>query len=138
MYQQIQYVETGVRLDITPRVDMDGKITAAIFPQVSGITGFTKEGYPRVSTREAQTTVRLRDGETAVIGGLIENRATERSYGLPILGDIPVIGRLFSTKKEAVQSTELVILVTLTALDYSDSAYGHIDEEPTTNRGDEQ
>ncbi|GEM_PF-1510211 len=137
VYQQIQYVETGVRLDITPRVDMDGKITAVIFPQVSGITGFTKEGYPRVSTREAQTTVRLRDGETAVIGGLIENRETERSYGLPILGDIPIIGKLFSTKKEAVQSTELVILVTLTALDYSDSAYGHIDEGPTTNWRDE-
>lgn len=136
-YQQIQYIDTGVRLDITPRVDLDGRITAAIFPQVSGITGFTKEGYPRVSTREAQTTVRLRDGETAVIGGLIESRETERSHGLPILGDIPVIGKLFSTSKEVTQSTELVILVTLKVLDGSDGEGAHYRGESAMTWRDE-
>lgn len=124
-------------MDITPRVDLDGRITAAIFPQVSGITGFIKEGYPRVSTREAQTTVRLRDGETAVIGGLIESRETERSHGLPILGDIPVIGKLFSTSKEVTRSTELVISVTLKVLDGSDGEGAHYRGESAMTWRDE-
>lgn len=116
-WQRIQYIDAGVRLEITPRVEESGEIVATIYPQISAITGMTKEGYPKISTREAQTTVRVKDGETIAIGGLIETQEVSTQYGFPILGDIPVIGRLFSTTKESSRATELIILVTLSVVD---------------------
>jgi type II secretory pathway component GspD/PulD (secretin) len=113
-----------VRLEITPRVDSQGEITATIYPQVSAITGFTKEGYPRISTREAQTTVRVKNGETIAIGGLIESREIQRTYGLPVLSEIPIIGKLFSTTKDSSETTELVILVTFKIMSSEDSRRG--------------
>lgn len=112
-WQRIQYIDAGVRLEITPTVGESGEITAVICPQVSAVTGMTKEGYPRISTREAQTTVRVKDGETIAIGGLIQTQEVSTKYGFPLLGDIPVIGRLFSTTRTSSEATELVILVTL-------------------------
>jgi len=111
--QQIQYIDAGVRLEIIPKVNSQGEITAQIYPQVSAITGFTKEGYPRISAREAQTTVRVKDGETIAIGGLMESREIRRTYGLPVLSEIPILGKLFSSAKDSTETTELVILVTL-------------------------
>ncbi|MBE3584261.1 MAG: hypothetical protein IMX01_09135 [Limnochordaceae bacterium] len=111
-WQQIQYIDAAVRLELTPRLDADGSIVVQLLPQVSTITGYSREGYPIMSTREAQTTVRLKDGETLVIGGLIRDETSKEQAGLPGLSRIPVLGSLFGTSKEGSRRTELVILVT--------------------------
>jgi len=111
-WQQIQYIDAGVRLELTPRLDADGAVVVQLLPQVSTITGYSREGYPIMSTREAQTTVRLKDGETLVIGGLIRDESSKEQAGLPGLSQIPVLGSLFGSSKESSRRTELVILVT--------------------------
>lgn len=111
-WQQTQYIEAGVRLELKPVLDKDGRIVVSLMPQVSAVTGFSREGYPVISTREASTTVRLQDGETLVIGGLMRMESTGEETKVPLLGDIPILGTLFTARKENTKTTELMILVT--------------------------
>ena len=110
-WQQIQFIDAAVRLELTPRLDADGAIVVQLLPQISTITGYSREGYPIMSTRETQTTVRLNDGETLVIGGLIRDETSKEQAGLPGLSKIPILGSLFGASKEGNRRTELVILV---------------------------
>ena len=112
IYQQMQYIDAGVQLEMTPKLDSNGEIVVTLLPRINGVTGFSKEGYPITSTREVQTTVRIKDGETLIIGGLMRTEEVESESGLPILGKIPVIGKLFSSTKTTLKTTELVIMVT--------------------------
>ena len=109
--QQVQYVNVGVTLQIAPRVSSDGYVTSHIYAVVSSVTG-TSQGYPTISQREAETSASVRDGETFVIGGLTqENDLTNRSK-IPLLGDIPLLGRAFRTDKTTKSNTELYIVIT--------------------------
>ena len=109
--QQVQYVNVGVTLQIAPRVSADGYVTSHLYAVVSSVTG-TSQGYPTISQREAETSASVRDGETFVIGGLTqENDLTNRSK-LPLLGDIPLLGRVFRTEKTTKSNTELYIVIT--------------------------
>ncbi|MCW3061450.1 MAG: type and secretion system protein, partial [Capsulimonas sp.] len=113
----------GVKLSVTPLTGGNGEITTRISPEVSNITELDLQtGLPVLSTRRADTTVRIKDGETIAIGGLsLDQEQTTRSK-IPILGDIPLIGNLFRSKSESRVRTELVVFVTphiLTAEDLS-------------------
>lgn len=109
--QQVQYVNVGVTLQIAPRVSSDGYVTSHLYAVVSSVTG-TSQGYPTISQREAETSASVRDGETFVIGGLTqENDLTNRSK-IPLLGDIPLIGRAFRTDRTTKSNTELYIVIT--------------------------
>ena len=109
--QQVQYVNVGVTLQIAPRVSSDGYVTSHIYAVVSSVTGYS-QGYPTISQREAETSASVRDGETFVIGGLTqENDLTNRSK-IPLLGDIPLVGRAFRTERTNKSSTELYIIIT--------------------------
>ena len=110
-YQQLQYIDVGVQLEITPRVDIDGNITAVLSPQVSSITGFSKEGYPRIATRQVSTTVRVRNGETLIIGGLVDESEFNNQQGLPILSQLPILRWIFSRNRSSKDKTELIIVV---------------------------
>lgn len=112
-YQQMQYIDVGVQLEITPRVDNEGNITATLSPQVSAITGFSKEGYPRIATRQVSTTVRVKNGETLIIGGLVKESESNTQHGLPIVSELPVFRTIFGNKNEQSEKSELVIMVTL-------------------------
>jgi type II secretory pathway component GspD/PulD (secretin) len=81
-------------------------------PRISAVTGFSREGYPVMSTREAQTTVRLRDGEALAIGGLIRDETNESRSGLPWLSSLGFLGRLFGSQSKQAKRTEVVILLT--------------------------
>ena len=94
------------------RGDSDGGIVVTLTPRISAVTGFSREGYPVMSTREAQTTVRLRDGETLAIGGLIRDETNESRSGLPWLSSLGLIGRLFGSQSKQAKRTEVVILLT--------------------------
>ena len=109
--QQVQYVNVGVTLQIAPRVSSDGYVTSHLYAVVSSVTG-TSQGYPTISQREAETSASVRDGETFVIGGLTQENDLTSSSKLPLLGDIPLLGRVFRTEKTTKSNTELYIVIT--------------------------
>lgn len=102
----------GVTLEIIPKIAPDGAITVILRPVVSTITGTTPQGAPQISTREVQTTLMVRDGDTIAIGGLLEERDIVSLSKIPGLGDLPFLGRLFRSERREQRRTELVITVT--------------------------
>jgi len=108
---QIQTFQTGVTLDITPIVNDDGLITVALHPVVNSLTGILN-GIPQISTRDTQTTVALRENQTLIIGGLIQDNTQRTESKIPLLGDLPVVGRLFRNETLNGVSNELIITVT--------------------------
>lgn len=112
--QQVQREEVGVKLSITPLINADGYITTVIKPEVSSVVGFKgqNEELPVVATRQATTTVRLKDGGSVIIGGLLSEERTTSTSKVPILGDIPGLGLLFQHRNTTVAKKDLVIEVT--------------------------
>ncbi len=112
--QQVQREEVGIKLSITPLINADGYITTIIKPEVSSVTGFkgANQDLPVVATRQASTTVRLKDGGSVIIGGLLSEERTSTVSKVPILGDIPVLGLLFQHHSTTVSKKDLVIEVT--------------------------
>jgi len=113
--QQVQYVNVGVTLQIAPRVSDDGFVTSHIFCVVSSVTGYTSSGnsnYPKISQREAETSATVGDGETFVIGGLTQENELNSNIKVPLLGDIPIIGKVFQRDNNSKNKTQLYIVVT--------------------------
>ena len=112
--QSVQREEVGIKLSITPLINADGYITVRIRPEVSSVTGFRGEqqDLPVVSTRQAETTVRLKDGSSVVIGGLLNEEKTTGFTKVPLLGDIPWLGALFRHENTTTSKRDLVIEVT--------------------------
>jgi general secretion pathway protein D len=109
--QQVEYVNVGVTLQIAPRVSPDGYVTSQIYAVVSSVTGYS-QGYPTISQREAETSASVRDGDSFVLGGLIQENAIQSKSKVPLLGDIPLLGRAFSYEKTSKGKTELYIIIT--------------------------
>lgn len=109
--QQLQTFNTGVTLDITPQVGPSGNVTVALHPVVNSLAGLLN-GVPQIATRDTQTVVQLKDNQTLVIGGLIQETLTHQISKLPLLGDIPLVGRLFQNSNVTNDRNELVIVVT--------------------------
>jgi len=113
----IDYKPFGIGLKFTATVLSSGRINLMVNPEVSELD-YSKavpiDGYevPTISTRRANTVVELGDGQSFVIAGLISDTLKENSYKFPGLGEIPVLGNLFSSKDFASSKTELVVLVT--------------------------
>jgi type IV pilus secretin PilQ/predicted competence protein len=112
--QQIQREEVGIKLRITPTINSDGYITTVINPEVSSVLGFTgpDNSLPIISTRQANTTVRLLDGNSVIIGGLLSEEKTTNITKVPVLGDIPGLGLLFQHQNTTLTKKDLVIEVT--------------------------
>lgn len=105
--------DVGIMLSITPRINDDGYVTVDAEPEVSVVEGWSDDGrFPRIGTRHARTTVRVRDGEEILIGGLIEDHEDNSSNRIPLLGRLPVVGNLFRTRSRSSDSLELIILIT--------------------------
>ncbi|TMQ69072.1 MAG: type II and III secretion system protein, partial [Candidatus Eisenbacteria bacterium] len=86
--QQVEKEEVGIKLRITPLINADGYITTQISPEVSSVIGFQGQNndLPVISTRQATTTVRLKDGTSVIIGGLLSEDKTTNVTKLPLLG----------------------------------------------------
>jgi general secretion pathway protein D len=108
----VNNVTTGITLRLLPKVSPNGEIESSLSIAVSTPTGTSTQGVPQYSSREANTTVRVKNGEPIVIGGLLEKRDSTASKGLPGLGDIPILGELFKTTTTDSHFTDLVIVVT--------------------------
>ena len=119
----VQFREYGVRLDIEPNVNSEGVIETFIFTELSSIDfANTVLGVPGVLSRNSETTVNLRDGETIAISGLVLAEVADSESKVPLLGDIPILGNLFKTKNSTGSSTELVIMLTPRIVTPSSSA----------------
>jgi pilus assembly protein CpaC len=112
----IEWKEFGVRLSFRPTIAGD-TIRLHVKPEVSTLdfnNGLTLEGFrvPALSTRRAETDVELRDGQSFVIAGLLNNVSQTDSAAIPILSALPIIGHLFKSKAERAERTELMVLIT--------------------------
>ena len=110
--QVVQYRDVGTSLTIRPTINPDGYVSLQLAQEVSSATAETQFGAPVISTREASTTLFVRDGQTAVIGGLVDRLRERVRSGVPYLIDIPVIGFLFGTVRDANVQSELFLLLT--------------------------
>ena len=103
----------GIGLKFLPTVLDKGRINLKISPEVSSyVPNIDPKVSPNISTKNASTTVQIREGETLVIGGLLSSDITEKVSAFPILGEIPIIGALFRSKSFISKQTELVVIVT--------------------------
>jgi len=112
---QIQTVVVGVMLRVRPKINSDGYITTDIMPELSSIFQFIESQdtqLPWVKRRTSKTTIRIRDGETVIIGGLLGVESSKTVNRVPFLGDIPFIGSLFRHTAETTRKTDLIIQVT--------------------------
>ena len=111
-----QYQDIGIKIDLEPRVHHNDQVTLKIKVEVSNIagsvTGANGQEQPIIGTRNFDSVIRLQDGETNFLAGLIRTDEAASSQGIPGLSDIPVIGRLFSNKSTQDQRTDVVLTIT--------------------------
>jgi general secretion pathway protein D len=110
--QIIQYRDVGTKLTIVPTINDDGYVNLQILQEVSTATAEVQFGAPIISTREASTQLFVRDGQTAVIGGLIDRQYEKTKSGIPVLMDIPVLGALFGSTRRNTTNSELFLFLT--------------------------
>ncbi|MGQ7960129.1 type II secretion system secretin GspD [Pseudomonas sp. SP16.1] len=114
----IQYQDTGVLLEVKPRINAGGMISLEITQEVNDVKPTTTSGIdsPTITQRRINTNVAVQSGETLVLGGLILENNSRTNEGLPYLRNIPGLGWLFGSQGKAVRRTELVVLITPTAV----------------------
>ncbi len=110
--QVVQYRDVGTELRLTPTINDDGYVNLQLAQQVSTATAETQFGAPIISTREASTHLFVRDGQTAVIGGLVDRDQSKTRSGVPILKDLPLLGGLFGTTTTSDAQSELFLFLT--------------------------
>src|SRR5262249_40134304 len=110
----IQYRDTGKILTILPQVNSEGLVNMEIRQEVSDVDAaeFGGTGSPSFISREAETTVVVQNGESVLLGGIIDDNLRRTRSGIPYLMDLPVLGRLFRVETENVDRTELILLIT--------------------------
>jgi general secretion pathway protein D len=106
------YENIGVNIDITPRTHHDDEVSLALKVEVSAISGTGFGGLPTFGNRTISTVLRLRDGETNMLAGLIRDDERTVLEGIPGLSDLPVVGRLFAHNKKETQETDIVLTLT--------------------------
>lgn len=114
--ESVQYLDVGLALDVDPVVHPDNQVSMKIALEVSNVAReiTSKSGLLtyQIGTRRAETVLRLKDGETQVLAGLIKREERDAANKIPGLGNLPVLGRLFGSKSENIEKTEIVLLVT--------------------------
>ncbi|MBV9080258.1 MAG: hypothetical protein JO102_03970 [Elusimicrobia bacterium] len=111
--RSFDYKQVAIELEVTPRINPDRDVFLKVHPIVKKILGFNAElNAPILATREAQTAVQVKDGETVVIGGLMKDDRSSARSKVPILGDIPLLGALFRKSDATREKTELLVFIT--------------------------
>jgi type II secretory pathway component GspD/PulD (secretin) len=114
----VEREKVGVTVSVTPRATGDGHITVLVEPNVSSIVGWKgpNEEIPWTKERRTSTQVRVRDGQTFIIAGLLNEDTSTEDIKVPFLGDIPIIGYLFKHVKNSVKTSDLIIKITPTII----------------------
>jgi general secretion pathway protein D len=104
--------DIGITIKMTPRIHLDGEVTLEIELTISSIAGEGIAGIPIIANREIKNTVRLKDGETNLLAGLLRDEERLIKGGIVGLKDLPLIGGLFSTSQKTVEQTDVVLTIT--------------------------
>jgi general secretion pathway protein D len=112
-----EYRDIGIILEVTPSINPDGLVNMTVKPEISSITGQTVQiserlNLPIFATRTSETKVAIKDGQTIVIGGLMQDEVHDNVSKVPLLGDIPLLGNLFKRTTKSKDKTELLIFLT--------------------------
>lgn len=113
--ERIEKIEAMISFEITPYVGNNGELTLDIKPNFETPVGTfspDKDQIPAINTRSFVSTVRLKDGETIVLGGVVQESETDNEDKFPILGDIPIIGKLFTNYEKSFRKGELMVYLT--------------------------
>jgi general secretion pathway protein D len=113
--QSVQYLDVGLKLEVEPSIHLQDEVEIRLVLEVSSISSQVQSAGVltyQIGTRNASAVLRMRDGETQVLAGLINDQDTRNSSGVPGLADIPVVGRLFRSQKDDIQKTEIMLLIT--------------------------
>ena len=112
----VNFLTVGIVLSVTPQISSDGVITMTIHPSITEKMGEKTsalgDSVPILDVRETETVARVRDSETILIGGLMQDKVIESVVGLPLMRDIPLLGKLFKHTTRETVKTELVIMLT--------------------------
>jgi type II secretion system protein D len=114
---EVERIPAGIILEVTPSISSDGFVRMEISPEISALTSRVTQinrdqTAPVITKRTVDTVVTVKDGQSVVIGGLIQTSDEQRTSKVPLLGDIPIIGVPFRTKKNEVTKTELLVILT--------------------------
>lgn len=115
----IKEERVGVYFQVGAQVTEKDEVLMTLYPQVSAITGFLDvngASYPQVSTREARTVLRVKSGDTVIVGGLIRDEEIRQWQKVPILGDIPLFGELFKRSRTVRENSQVIISITPTIM----------------------
>ena len=111
------YQDVGIQLNVVPQIGANNYINMVVHPVVSAITNtatsITSATYPIIDIREAETRILMKDGETAVIGGLLKDVKSKETIGIPFLSRIPLIGAIF--RRETIDTAKIDLLIFITA-----------------------
>ncbi len=114
--QSVNYLDVGLKLDVEPKIHLDNEVDINVNLEVSSITNQIQDSSGglayQIGTRNATTILRLKDGETQILGGLINKSDQKSANGIPGLGQLPIIGRLFSNNSDTGAKTQVVMLIT--------------------------
>jgi general secretion pathway protein D len=110
--QVVQYRDVGTSLTLIPTINQDGYVNLDLTQEVNTATAEEQFGAPIISTREASTQLFVRDGQTVVIGGLVDRQEIESESGIPLLKDIPLLGNLFKSTRRETSESELFLFLT--------------------------
>lgn len=126
---EIRTVPVGIIMSVTPQINENGNVTMNIRPTITRITGFVADPTPRlqaaafgqdatfenlipeIQVREMESLLQVRDGQTVVLGGLMQNKIEKNTKGIPFLSSLPLLGNLFSYRNDRFSKTELVIFL---------------------------
>lgn len=122
----VEYLDTGIILKVTPRVNRSGQVMMDISQEVSGVdstaTSSSTIGSPTIQQRKFESSVSIQDGQTIALGGLFSDQRTVGKSGIPLLDRIPFVGDLFSNNDDQHNRTELMVLITPHVVDNPEKA----------------
>jgi type II secretion system protein D len=130
--------DIGIILNVTPSISPDGFVRMEVAPEISSLSARTTQvtaelQAPIIAQRKVKTTVTVKDGQTVVIGGLLQTQTDVRRTKVPLLGDIPIVGWLFRTKENSDVKTELLVILTPKVI-YSDTPEGEETQRRVLNQ----
>jgi type II secretory pathway component GspD/PulD (secretin) len=109
---QVTYVDIGIKLTVKPTVTADDYIVASISPTVSNLLELVNNQYPHTVERSCETNLRVRDGHTIIIGGMMRQDEKVNINKIPLLGDIPIFGEFFRNNFKSRSTNEVIIMIT--------------------------
>ncbi|HVP91876.1 MAG TPA: secretin N-terminal domain-containing protein [Terriglobales bacterium] len=109
---QFTQQDVGIDLKLKPRIHLEREVTIEAEIKVSAISGYNSYGYPTIATREIKNTIRLKDGETSLLAGLLKDQEQKQVTGITGLKSLPIIGSIFSYTRTMIDQTDLILTIT--------------------------